>query len=233
MDKDFKAKDTFYKDTYFRSRLEARWAVFFNAMEIQWVYEYKDFILPKKGRYLPDFYLPYFNMHVEVKPFLEKKDIELCQIFSEKTNKRIILLDGIPTCKQYRIFGEDKKTNDFCFFMFTEQNIQYKDVFKDKSSLIQPIKLTSYEMPDTVEEYLQTGCIEIETDDTVDDGQFDVWKIIWNPKKYDCLIEGSDLLDLDKLNVPMLINATEKAENYTFDFYEKDEYGNLILKYKN
>jgi hypothetical protein len=38
----------------FRSRLEARWAVFFTAMGLRWEYEPEGFELPS-GRYLPDF----------------------------------------------------------------------------------------------------------------------------------------------------------------------------------
>ena len=66
----------------FRSRLEARWAVFFDALGIQWLYEHEGFSLPERvvddtmGRtrivparaYLPDFYLPDLECWVEIKP---------------------------------------------------------------------------------------------------------------------------------------------------------------------
>jgi len=51
----------------FRSRLEARWAVFFDALGEEWQYEVEGFELPS-GRYLPDFYLPKRKTYVEVKP---------------------------------------------------------------------------------------------------------------------------------------------------------------------
>lgn len=49
-----KAIETVYKNRRFRSRLEARWAVFFDALGIKWYYEPQGF---QKGdrRYLPDF----------------------------------------------------------------------------------------------------------------------------------------------------------------------------------
>jgi hypothetical protein len=52
-----KAISTEYKGYKFRSRLEARFAVFLDAMEIAWDYEIEGFDLPINGRYLPDFYL--------------------------------------------------------------------------------------------------------------------------------------------------------------------------------
>ena len=52
-----KAIETVYKGYRFRSRLEARWAVFFDALAVRWEYEPEGFVLPS-GRYLPDFRLP-------------------------------------------------------------------------------------------------------------------------------------------------------------------------------
>ena len=61
-----KAIETVYKGYRFRSRLEARWAVFFDEMGIEYQYEPEGFET-KNGWYLPDFYLPEFNAWVEVK----------------------------------------------------------------------------------------------------------------------------------------------------------------------
>lgn len=57
----------------FRSRLEARWAVFFQTLGLQWEYEPEGFDLSPFGRYLPDFLVRGFPgypeiMWVEVKP---------------------------------------------------------------------------------------------------------------------------------------------------------------------
>ena len=51
----------------FRSRLEARWAVFFDAMGIEWEYEPEGIVLSDGTNYLPDFYLPHFHCYFEVK----------------------------------------------------------------------------------------------------------------------------------------------------------------------
>jgi hypothetical protein len=48
---------TVYKGYRFRSRLEARWAVFLDSLNIKWQYEHEGFDLGGTW-YLPDFYLP-------------------------------------------------------------------------------------------------------------------------------------------------------------------------------
>ncbi len=79
---------TQYKGCLFRSRLEARWAVFFDDLGIEWQYEVEGF--EKKisisndefgnvhefetVRYLPDFYLPQSGTWVEVKGSLKQTD---------------------------------------------------------------------------------------------------------------------------------------------------------------
>ena len=65
-----KAIETVYKGYRFRSRLEARWAVFFDALGLRWEYEPEGFELPSE-RYLPDFRVEYpslVTVYVEVKP---------------------------------------------------------------------------------------------------------------------------------------------------------------------
>lgn len=71
---------TIYKNTKFRSRLEARWAAFFDLVEWNWEYEPIDL----KG-YIPDFIIKWKTpLLVEVKPALEL--IELAQ-YTEKIEK--------------------------------------------------------------------------------------------------------------------------------------------------
>ena len=70
-----KAIETRYKGYRFRSRLEARWAVFFDACGYQWEYEPEGFDLPCGTHYLPDFKIfgedyngDYNVFWIEVKP---------------------------------------------------------------------------------------------------------------------------------------------------------------------
>lgn len=60
------AIQTEYGGYLFRSRLEARWAVFFDTLDIQWKYETQGYEVDGH-RYLPDFYLPATGTWVEVK----------------------------------------------------------------------------------------------------------------------------------------------------------------------
>lgn len=69
-----KAIPTMYRGTQFRSRLEARWAEFFDRIGLVWQYEPEGYET-SAGRYLPDFYLPHVHhrgrpasLFFEVKP---------------------------------------------------------------------------------------------------------------------------------------------------------------------
>ncbi len=54
-----KAIETQYKGCRFRSRLEARWAIFLDTLGIEWQYEREGYDLGSLGYYLPDFWLPW------------------------------------------------------------------------------------------------------------------------------------------------------------------------------
>ena len=64
MSEEIKAIETFYDGYRFRSRLEARWAVFFNASGIRYTYEPDGFYKygDRGEMYLPDFYLPGYEL---------------------------------------------------------------------------------------------------------------------------------------------------------------------------
>jgi hypothetical protein len=61
-----KAIETRYAGHRFRSRLEAKWCVFFQQIGIGWEYEPQGYLVNGRA-YLPDFYLPESNTWVEVK----------------------------------------------------------------------------------------------------------------------------------------------------------------------
>lgn len=63
MSSPIKAIETKYKGYRFRSRTEARWAVFFDAIGIPWSYEVEPYNLGSAGCYLPDFVIPYKAFH--------------------------------------------------------------------------------------------------------------------------------------------------------------------------
>jgi hypothetical protein len=64
---DIEPQKTWFDGILFRSQVEARWAIFFNVLEINYEYEKRRFDLGDRVRYLPDFWLPYQLCWVEVK----------------------------------------------------------------------------------------------------------------------------------------------------------------------
>ena len=85
--KEIKPIETVYKGCRFRSRLEARWAVFFDALGVEWEYEPEGFELPSGRRYLPDFRVRCygrreyedcvpFSLYIEVKGQMSPYDYE-------------------------------------------------------------------------------------------------------------------------------------------------------------
>jgi hypothetical protein len=61
--------ETRYNGNKFRSRLEARWAVFLDSLGVQYRYEHEGWDLDGVW-YLPDFWLPEIGMWLEIKPDL-------------------------------------------------------------------------------------------------------------------------------------------------------------------
>lgn len=61
-----KAIETIYNGYRFRSRLEARWAVFFDTLGIKYEYEMEGYDLDGEW-YLPDFWLPELDCWIEIK----------------------------------------------------------------------------------------------------------------------------------------------------------------------
>lgn len=92
-----KAIETAYKGYRFRSRLEARWAVFFDACGVRWEYEPEGFALPNGQSYLPDFLLHGVagrgggDLYVEVKGKMTESDAKKIHQFSgfSETQRRI------------------------------------------------------------------------------------------------------------------------------------------------
>lgn len=85
-----------YKGIQFRSRLEARWAIFFDHLGIAWHYEFEGYQLPS-GWYVPDFWLPDVGpgTFVEVKPFEGAGDNRIFEL-AEATDKKCFLVWGNP-----------------------------------------------------------------------------------------------------------------------------------------
>lgn len=120
-----KAIETRYKGYRFRSRTEARWAVFFDNLVCitEWQYEPEGFELDSGARYLPDFrvhHTEYSDVWFEVKPrlgieqLITDRDWSKMQEFA--VSEKLILLDGMPELKKYWQIGDQRLSRDDYLF---------------------------------------------------------------------------------------------------------------------
>lgn len=101
---DIKPIETSYKGYLFRSRLEARWAVFLDAIGAEWEYEPEGFMLPNGLHYLPDFKVKFTSgrkliekneyIWLEVKGQITEIDKEKISLFSKA--EPILIVGNIP-----------------------------------------------------------------------------------------------------------------------------------------
>jgi hypothetical protein len=108
---DIKAIETNYKGYRFRSRLEARWAVFFDSLGVKYEYEKEGYDLGELGYYLPDFWLPevHGGLWVEIKPvgFDDDKAISKIHSIVKGTKQPATILIGEPMGGYLKADGYD------------------------------------------------------------------------------------------------------------------------------
>lgn len=141
-----KAIETKYNGYFFRSRTEARWAVFFDTIGYKWQYEDEGYSLNNGRWYLPDFklFLPNDKIfYAEVKPLNFDKhenrdDIIDFRIFSKSINHPIIILTGQPEFMAYDVIlptfnipteHDNKHTLSLGMFQDYEPYIQIADEY--------------------------------------------------------------------------------------------------------
>lgn len=104
-----KAIETEYQGYRMRSRLEARWAIFFDAIGVKWQYESEGWDLSDgefppgytgSKYYLPDFYLPLYDYFVEIKP-VRLNFNEIVKACMVARSKRLIAIQGTPGIDSY------------------------------------------------------------------------------------------------------------------------------------
>lgn len=93
---------TRWKHWHFRSRLEARWAVFFDSLRIEFQYEPEGFGFQDGSSYLPDFYLPAIRMWAEVKPIeFTEDEKKKCLLLADASGCACLMLAGPPSFRSY------------------------------------------------------------------------------------------------------------------------------------
>ena len=126
-----KAIETEYKGYRFRSRLEARWAVFFDACGVKWEYEPEGFDLGDGLYYLPDFLLhdvlfrdkadPH-DLWIEVKGQMTDEDaekiIKFANVRSDENgcllgvDNPTLVVTNIPDGGDYKSYMQDLAYDD-------------------------------------------------------------------------------------------------------------------------
>ena len=110
-----------YAGTLFRSHLEARWAIFFDPLDLKWEYEPQGFDLGGGTLYLPDFaiYAACGTLWCEVKPEwdTDPEGVEKWRRFAAarpgKPASRALLLVGKPSAHgDHVVIGGDDEQDD-------------------------------------------------------------------------------------------------------------------------
>ncbi len=113
--------ETIYKGFRFRSRIEARWATFYDSLGIEWEYEKEGYDLGNGILYLPDFYIPHLDCFIEIKgEYPGQKDQDKISILAQESKKNVYVFTGqieIPYGEKY---NPDKS---FVYSCFVDNNI--------------------------------------------------------------------------------------------------------------
>jgi hypothetical protein len=112
-----KAIETSYKGYRFRSRLEARWAVFFDHIwSVKWEYEKEGYDLGNGIMYLPDFWIPLYGTDkcgnfIEIKHSApNEKECEKMSLLADKvgTTHRVYCFWGDPNNWHARVYVSER-----------------------------------------------------------------------------------------------------------------------------
>jgi hypothetical protein len=90
-----KAIETTYSGIRFRSKTEAKWALFMDIIGCKWIYEPEGYNLGDGVFYCPDFYLPDIDAFLEIKPIIAGFESPTHQ-FVRATKKTIYTMRGTP-----------------------------------------------------------------------------------------------------------------------------------------
>lgn len=128
------AIETTYKGYRFRSRLEAKWAVFFDTLRVPWEYETESYLLPS-GPYLPDFIVGSMRVFFEVRPSGWTGSTELQAELSIATGRPCFVLCGLPGVCDGTRHDPLRKTCD-CHVIACSETL-WDDAYEDHCGMIQ------------------------------------------------------------------------------------------------
>lgn len=118
---------TEYNGIMYRSRTEARWAVFFHEAKVPFTYEAEGFDMDGV-RYLPDFWLPVGKIWFEVKPFAPlPQEIRRGLDLAKATRRMVFIAPGEPRggINLYALSPSGKMQEEWKFAYAHEEGVGY------------------------------------------------------------------------------------------------------------
>ena len=115
---ELKAIETVYHGFRFRSRLEAKWTVFFDVVGFRYLYEPEGYEL-NGIRYLPDFKLLDAKVFAEIKPNdPTAEERQKAYLLAAASRRPVWVISGQPYVGEYRIwvYGGDYQDCSPCWF---------------------------------------------------------------------------------------------------------------------
>lgn len=135
--KRLKAIETKYAGRKFRSRVEARWAVFFEHLKLRWDYEAEGYDLDGEF-YLPDFILPDLKLYIEVKGVEPNEDdIRKAKKLAQQSSYRgVVIAVGQPADQKLKLYGfkDIEDGTGYCFAQDRRNTNEYWLLSLDESS---------------------------------------------------------------------------------------------------
>lgn len=167
---DIKPIETHYNGYRFRSRLEARWAVFFDAAGIKYEYEPEGYMLKDGTKYLPDFWLPDFDIFAEIKANQDLDDYKWARFAMQYANFEQDKVNGVICC-----YGDPSKDDiHFITECITVPKAKHRGFYEGDCRFIRRVSdnVVFLAMNDYCDNYTQFGVTE------------NAWTIIWNPEVF-------------------------------------------------
>lgn len=148
-----KAIETKYKGYRFRSRTEARWAVMFDSLGIEWEYETEGFDLGDNIYYLPDFKINVCYETFKTKLWIEIKgeypnryEIKKLFLLSQKMHCVCVFFIGMPSDHSVYLCDPHKK-EDGCLEQIGKTKYQLGNILGFESK---PFFLDSKEVSQAI-----------------------------------------------------------------------------------
>ena len=129
-------KQTIFDGHVFRSRTEARWAIFFNEMQLAYTYEPNCYEFPlsphsvllathpsKTIKYIPDFFIPSLQVFIEIKPHVPNT-IECIKAFllAEQTSLPVFVCWDLKKMHTVAFFPDGRIELEYTFKQCTACN---------------------------------------------------------------------------------------------------------------